>query len=380
MQPRSSTPPAEGRASLRALGFDGLRELVLSRGLPEYRFRQLARWLFDKGAETIDEMTDLPVDLRQDLARDYDVGSAVLVSRQDSRIDGASKYLFRLRDGGAVESVFMPTAKRVTLCISSQIGCTLDCIFCQTGRMGFHRNLAAHEIVEQIVPLWRRARGRRTRTNIVFMGMGEPLHNVREVVAACRLVADRLALNLGPKRITVSTAGVVPGIRRLAESGLGVRLAVSLNATTQSARERLRPRAAKTDLRELLRAARDYAERFRQRVTVEYVLLHGLNDLPEDADRLAALVAGGPFKINLIPYNPGAAPGLVRPTPGDVNRFAERLLPRAPAVTVRWSLGPDIAAACGQLHVEMEGGRKRTASPREGGGSRLGPAATPSNR
>jgi 23S rRNA (adenine2503-C2)-methyltransferase len=380
MQPPSRTLPATGRGSLRALGLDGLRELVVSRGLPEYRFRQIARWLFDKGAETFDEMTDLPNELRGDLARDYDLGSVALVSRQDSRVDGSSKYLFRLRDGGAVESVFMPTEKRVTLCISSQVGCTLDCVFCQTGRMGFRRNLEAHEIVEQIVPLWRRVRGSRTRTNIVFMGMGEPLHNVREVILACRLVGDALGFHLGPKRITVSTAGVVPGIRRLAESGLGVRLAVSLNATTQSARERLMPRAAKTDLRELLRAARDYGERFRDRVTVEYVLMHGLNDTPEDADRLIALVAGGPFKINLIPYNPGASDDLVRPTPADVDRFARRLLPRAPAVTVRWSLGPDISAACGQLCVETNGGRKRTASPREGGGSRLGPARAPSNR
>ncbi|MGH2570273.1 MAG: radical SAM protein, partial [bacterium] len=201
MQPPSRTPPAADRGSLRALGLDGLRELVISRGLPEYRFRQIARWLFDKGAETFDEMTDLPSELRGDLARDYDLGSFSLVSRQDSRVDGSSKYLFRLRDGGAVESLFMPTEKRVTLCISSQVGCTLDCVFCQTGRMGFRRNLEAHEIVEQIVPLWRRARAQRTRTNIVFMGMGEPLHNVREVILACRLVADTLGFHLGPKRI-----------------------------------------------------------------------------------------------------------------------------------------------------------------------------------
>ena len=192
MQPPSRTPPAADRGSLRALGLEGLRELVLSRGLPEYRFRQIARWLFDKGAETFDEMTDLPNELRGDLARDYDLGSIALVSRQDSRVDGSSKYLFRLRGGDAVESVFMPAEKRVTLCISSQVGCTLDCVFCQTGRMGFRRNLEAHEIVEQIVPLWRRARGSRTRTNIVFMGMGEPLHNVREVILACRLVGDTL--------------------------------------------------------------------------------------------------------------------------------------------------------------------------------------------
>jgi 23S rRNA (adenine2503-C2)-methyltransferase len=369
MQPHNDSPASAPRARLRTLGLDGLRGLVRDRGLPEYRFRQIARWLYDKGAETFEEMTDLSLELRRDLARDFELGTLEVVSRQDSRVDGSSKYLFRLRDGGAVEAVFMPTEKRVTLCISSQMGCTLDCIFCQTGRMGFHRNLEAHEIVEQLVPLWRRVRGTRTRTNIVFMGMGEPLHNVPEVVAACRLVSDPLGLNLGPKRITVSTAGVVPGIRRLAESGLGVRLAVSLNASSQAARERLMPRAAKTDLAELVRAARDYAERFRERVTIEYVLMHGVNDAPEDADRLAALLGGGPFKINLIPYNPGASEDLVRPSREQVDRFAQRLFPRSPAVTVRWSLGPDIAAACGQLRVETEQKAKRTASPREGGGS-----------
>ena len=236
-------------------------------------------------------MTDLSLELRRDLARDFELGTLEVVSRQDSRVDGSSKYLFRLRDGGAVEAVFMPTEKRVTLCISSQMGCTLDCIFCQTGRMGFHRNLEAHEIVEQLVPLWRRVRGTRTRTNIVFMGMGEPLHNVPEVVAACRLVSDPLGLNLGPKR------------------------------------------AAKTDLAELVRAARDYAERFRERVTIEYVLMHGVNDAPEDADRLAALLGGGPFKINLIPYNPGASEDLVRPSREQVDRFAQRLFPRSPAAS-----------------------------------------------
>ena len=372
MQPSSPLPPAPPRRpTLRALSLPELRQLTLSRGLPEYRYRQLARWLYDRGADSFEEMTDLSLELRRELSAEFELGALRVASRQDSRVDGSSKYLFRLQDGGAVESVFMPTEKRVTLCISSQMGCTLDCVFCQTGLMGFHRNLEAHEIVGQLVPLWKRVRGTRTRTNIVFMGMGEPLHNVGSVVDACRLVMDPLGLALGPKRITVSTAGVVPGIRKLAESGLGVRLALSLNATTQAARERLMPRAAKTALPALLDAARDYAHRFKSRVTMEYVLIHGVNDSLEDADRLASLVAGGPFKINVIPYNPGASPELVRPEAEQVDRFAQRLYPQAPAVTVRWSLGPDIAAACGQLHVETEPspGTKRTASPREGGGS-----------
>jgi 23S rRNA (adenine2503-C2)-methyltransferase len=247
----------------------------------------------------------------------------------------------------------MRTEKRVTLCISSQVGCTLDCVFCQTGLMGFQRNLEPSEIVGQVLPLWRDVRAMRTRTNIVFMGMGEPLHNVHRVIEACRLLVDPSGLGIGPKRITVSTAGVVPGIRKLAESGLGVRLALSLNAPNQSAREKIMPKAARTRLPEVLEAAREYARRFRSRVTLEYVLIQGVNDSEQDADQLAEIARGGPFKINVIPYNPGAAPDLVRPDRGSVNAFVDRLYPKAPVVTVRWSMGPDISAACGQLRVEV---------------------------
>jgi 23S rRNA (adenine2503-C2)-methyltransferase len=246
--------------------------------------------------------------------------------------------------------------------------------------MGFFRNLAANEIVGQVVPLWKRIRGLRTRTNIVFMGMGEPLHNADAVIEACRLLMDPLGFDLGPARITVSTAGVIPGIRKLAASGLDVRLAVSLNATTQSAREMLMPRAAKTRLPDLLKAAREYAERTRNRVTVEYVLMDGVNDSGEDADRLAALVRGGPFKINVIPYNPGASAALERPSRERVDWFAKRLWPQAPVVTVRWSQGPDIAAACGQLRTEVEGdprGGRRAEAPAAAGSPESEPGRDP---
>jgi 23S rRNA (adenine2503-C2)-methyltransferase len=336
---------------------------VLERGLPEFRYRQIARWLWDKGVEDIEEMTDLGKELRQELARDFVAGGLAVATRRDSALDESSKYLFRLADGGAVEAVLMPTERRVTLCVSSQVGCTLDCIFCQTARMGFFRNLAAHEILGQVVPLWKRIRDRRTRTNIVFMGMGEPLHNVAAVIEACRILLDPLGFGLGPGRITVSTAGVLPGIRRLLESGLGVRLAVSLNAPTQALRARLMPHAAKTPLPELMATARGYAEETGTRVTLEYVLMRGINDSDTDADRLGSLVRGGPFKVNVIPYNPGASPDLERPDRERVDAFARRLWPVAPVVTVRWSMGPDIAAACGQLRTEVDGPPRRGPRP-----------------
>ena len=351
------------RISLRAMDLDSLRALVKERGLPEYRYRQIARWLYDKAVGSLDEMTDLSRELRAELSRDWDVGGLEVVTRRRSAVDASSKWLFRLPGGGAVESVLMPTERRVTLCISSQVGCTLDCVFCQTGRMGFARNLDAHEIVGQVVPLWKEIRDLKGRTNIVFMGMGEPLHNADAVIGACRLLVDPLGLELSPRRITVSTAGALPGMRRLAGSGLGVRLAVSLNAPTQELREALMPRAAKIPLKELLRAARDYAHAVRARVTLEYVLMRDVNDTPAHADRLARLVKGGPFKVNLIPYNPGAAPELERPDRARVDAFASRLQGKVPVVTVRWSMGPDISAACGQLHTEMERSRAKREGP-----------------
>jgi 23S rRNA (adenine2503-C2)-methyltransferase len=341
------------RLDLRRLSLAELRAAVLAKGLPEFRYRQIARWLYDKGVESLSEMTDLSRELRDELSRDWEIAVPRIAAHVRSSQDGSEKVLFQFADGAAVESVLMPTEKRITLCISTQVGCTLDCAFCQTGRMGFSRNLRSHEIIAQILPLWRRIRDLRTRTNIVFMGMGEPLHNLREIRPSLRLLLDPLGLGLGPKRITVSTAGVVPGIRQLAATGFGVGLGISLNATTDSLRRRLMPRAARWSISQLLRSAREYAAATGTRVTFEYVLIRGLNDTPEDADRLARLTRGGPFKINLIPYNPGASEEFVRPERERVDSFAERLYPQAPTVTVRWSLGGDIAAACGQLRTRL---------------------------
>ncbi|MDP6460752.1 MAG: 23S rRNA (adenine(2503)-C(2))-methyltransferase RlmN [Gemmatimonadota bacterium] len=344
-----SEPALSPRPDLRSLSLAELQAAVSGLGLPEYRFRQIARWLFDRTATSFDEMTDLSLDLRAKLDRRFRLDELTTAAHRVSKVDGSEKFLFRLEDGASVESVLMTAARRITLCVSTQVGCTLDCVFCQTAGMGFERNLNQHEILGQILPLWRRVRDRKIRTNIVFMGMGEPLHNVDALLRALRILQSPLGLNFGPRRLTISTAGVLPGIRKLAASGVGVGLAISLNATTEEVRARLMPRAARTPIPDLMKAAAAYARDTKRRVTVEYVLIRGINDSDADAKRLMALVRNGPFKVNLIPYNPGASPELKRPDRARVDEFATILLPGSPAVTVRWSMGPDISAACGQL-------------------------------
>jgi 23S rRNA (adenine2503-C2)-methyltransferase len=257
--------------------------------------------------------------------------------------------VLELADGRVVECVSMHTDRRLTFCLSSQVGCALKCAFCATGLMGLERNLAAEEIVTQVLVMGDYHQWNDDRFNIVLMGMGEPLVNLPAVLSAIRILHDGHGLNLGLRRITVSTSGIVPQIRALAAARMPLGLAVSLHATTDELRDQLIPVNRRWPIHELLEAARDYGRESGRRVTLEYTLISGVNDSMEDADRLARFARELPSKINLIPYNP--VPGLAfqRPTPEAVERFAERLYPRAPAVTVRNTLGGEIWAACGQL-------------------------------
>jgi 23S rRNA (adenine2503-C2)-methyltransferase len=259
------------------------------------------------------------------------------------------KFVVALDDGSRVECVSMRTERRLTFCLSSQVGCALKCAFCATGLMGLKRNLTAAEIVAQIVVMGDFHGWRDDRFNLVYMGMGEPLANVEPVLESIRIVHDPHGLNLGARRITVSTSGVVPNLRRLAEAGLPVGLALSLHATRDDLRDELVPINRRWPLGELLPAAREYGRRTGRRVTLEYILLAGVNDGPDDATRLAAIARDLPSKINLIPYNP--VPGLPwkRPDQDAVQDFERRLQPIAPAVTVRQTMGGEIWAACGQL-------------------------------
>lgn len=353
------------KKDLRDLDLAEMEKLMRELGAEPYRARQLFAWVHGRGAVSFEEMTDLPRSLRLALAGRCRI-SQLRPNRQVAAADGLTrKYLLGLPDGQAVETVLMVYRRqrarnRVTACISSQVGCSLACRFCATGEVGFLRNLRPGELVGQVY-FWNRELaatdpGRRV-TNVVYMGMGEPLLNYEAVLKSIRLLSHPLGLNIGHRRITISTCGVVPAIYRLAEEGLPVRLAVSLHATEDGLRNKLLPINRRYPLAELLPACRYYVERTGRRVTFAYLLLAGINDGPADAQRLAALLRHIPCKVNLIPFNDVAGKEFRRPAPSRVRAFAAALSSRGLEVSIREERGAEIAAACGQLRgqvVEVE--------------------------
>lgn len=334
-------------AHLRDLPLEDMREMLIARGEPEYRFRQLCQWLYGKLACGFDEMTDLPKPLRVSLAASFHVENARPALSQVSQLDGTRKHLFELNDGNFIEAVLMRYEKRTTLCISTQVGCPLDCVFCETAKGRFRRNLTAGEMLDQICVLRREGGVEDKKVNVVFMGMGEPLLNLAHVSRALELLAETVS----PRRTTVSTAGIVPGLERLAALPRRPNLAVSLNATTQQQRERLMPVASRWTLDELIAALHRYPLERGRRITVEYVLLAGINDSDEDARRLPRLLRGLPVKVNLIPFNPDPLflAGFAAPDEPRIDAFAAAVAAAQVNVTVRWSKGREVAAACGQL-------------------------------
>jgi 23S rRNA (adenine2503-C2)-methyltransferase len=333
-------------------------ELVAGSGERPYRLRQLRDWVFRRLAASFDEMTDLPAGLRRRLAERYVLSALALEERAVSR-DGTEKFLWRLGDGREVESVSIPAARKRTFCISSQVGCPLACSFCATGKLGYTRQLTAGEIVDQVRILLRE-RGERAPTgpaarepNLVFMGMGEPLLNLRNLFPALASLNDGSFLNFGARRITVSTSGVAPRIAELAAFNPQIKLAISLHAPEDRLRDELVPLNRKYPLATLLRACRDFARTTGKRVTFEYIHLPGVNDLPAHPEQLRGLLEGMPSKINLIPYNP--IPGLPYRPPSEAEsaEFTVRLQAalRCP-VTLRRPRGRDIGGACGQLELE----------------------------
>ncbi len=353
MSPNPSAAPAGAAPSRPAnffgLGQTGLRDLMAAAGEPAYRSDQLLAWVYQRRVRDPDAMTNLPQALRRRLPELCDLELPSVESLLVNRAGDTHKFVLRLGDGERVECVSMQTDRRLTMCLSSQVGCALKCSFCATGLMGLRRNLDAGEIVAQVMLMGEHGGWQDERFNLVFMGMGEPLVNYEPLVAAIRVLREPLGLNLGARRITVSTSGVVPQMRRLAGERIPVGLALSLHATTDELRDTLVPINRRWPIAEVLAAAREYGLETGRRVTLEYTLIADVNDTPEDAERLSAFARGLPSKINLIPYNP--VPGLpwLRPSPERVAAFAGRLYPRAPAVTVRNTMGGEIWAACGQL-------------------------------
>ncbi len=347
------------RVDVKNLDMDGLRAFVMSLGDRGFRAKQLHKWIYQKDAASFDEMTDLSKSFRALLSR-----RAFISGLEPYRImdgdDGTRKFLFRLRDGYEIESVLIPEERRQTLCISTQVGCPLACSFCVTGLGGVKRNLVTAEIIGQVQAVRRRMPAGKRLSNIVVMGMGEPLLNYENVVRALRICLDDDGFGFSHRRITLSTAGVVPGIHRLARD-LPVNLAISLNAVTQSLREKIMPIARRYDLDALLDACRRYPLQRNKKLTFEYVLLKGLNDSLDDAKRLIRLLRGIQCIVNLIPYNENEWIGYRSPSREQVKRFQDVLIRSGMMASVRWSRGPDISAACGQLGASRVRDKTRTA-------------------
>ncbi len=356
-----------GRPDLRSLPLDLLGRLLAMLGEKPYRARQLYRWLHRRGAASLDEMTDLPAALRGALADRADVETLERAGEQRSA-DGTIKWRWRTRDGRLVESVYLPEEDRRTLCVSSQVGCAIGCTFCLTGTMGLARNLTPGEIVDQVHRANRRlvelgeGEGPRPLTNLVFMGMGEPLHNYERLKVALGLLLSEDGPNFSHRHVTVSTSGLVPQIRRLGEE-TEVKLAVSLNATTDEQRSALMPINRRYPIAELLRACREFPMKRGRRITFEYVLLGGVNDAEADAERLARLLRGIPAKVNLIPYNESPGLAFAAPDPRRVEAFQGILVARQITAVVRKNRGRDISAACGQLAAEGGPGDPRRRAP-----------------
>jgi 23S rRNA (adenine2503-C2)-methyltransferase len=344
------TPESELR-DLRDFSLDELEQVVAEAGERPFRAKQIARWLFQARVDSFDAMSDLSAALREYLKGHFKIGDGTIahVARAS---DGTRKLLLRLGDGEEIETVIIPTDKRITLCISSQAGCAMACEFCATARMGLHRNLTAGEIVAQIFAARRELGADEDLTNFVFMGMGEPLANYPRLIKTLRIMTSEWGMGISTRRITVSTVGLVPMMEKLAAE-IPVNIAVSLHATTNAMRDRLAPINKRYPLEELIDACRRLPIRRRDRITFEYVMLAGVNDSREDAQRLVRLLGPLRAKVNLIFFNPFAGSSLGASSRDKVEAFQAILHHGNLTATIRESRGLDIAAACGQLYAEQ---------------------------
>ncbi len=336
------------KANIKDLSLKEFEAYLGEHSQPSYRARQVWQWLYQKRATAFAEMTNLSASLRSRLVDDFSI-SRLKILRRAVAEDGTVKFLFRLADGRSIESVLIPEVKRLTLCISTQVGCAFGCSFCATALMGLQRNLQAAEILDQILEAARWVPGERRITHVVLMGMGEPLANYAHTVKALEVMTDTSwGMGISPRRITVSSVGLVPQIRKLMEE-TRINLAISLHAPTDELRGRLMPVNRKYSLQQLMDCCRSLPIPRRKRITFEYVLLRGVNDSVDDGRRLCELLKGIKCKVNVIPFNPHEGSAYERPSEADVVRFQQVLHSHGVQVNVRRPRGDDIQAACGQL-------------------------------
>ena len=351
-------PAADSAPDIAELELKELEALFVDLQIPAFHARQVFQWIWKRGVTDFEAMSDLGKSLRARLAREFVVRTPAVVKRDVSE-DGTQKFVLKMQDGRQIESVFIPDTPAQTFCISTQVGCAMGCAFCLTGKMGLIRHLSAGEIAGQVRVL-AHALGL-TEFNIVLMGMGEPLHNYDATMKALRIINDPRGLAVGPRRVTLSTVGLVPMLERLAQEELMPNLAISLHAATEEQRAAIVPPTKKYSLHDIIEVARRFPLTKRSRITFEYVMLAGVNDRLEDARRLARLLTGIKAKVNLIPLNAAAGIPFDRPADRQVDDFARTLAERGITVSVRKSRGRDIRAACGQLIVE---GQKRSVGQR----------------
>jgi 23S rRNA (adenine2503-C2)-methyltransferase len=344
--------------TLKGLTLPEIREYFISRGEASFRAEQVFKWMYGDMVDDFDKMNNLPKSLRNKLTERLIIDTLGYSTNEISSSIGTKKYIFETNEGNKIESVVIPERKRTTLCISTQVGCPLDCKFCATGLMGYKKNLTAGEIFDQF-KLASKDYKESDITNIVYMGMGEPLLNFKETVKSLQIFAEELTTGISLKKITVSTAGIAPKIKELQETGLKVKLAFSLHSCFEDIRNKIMPINKKYSLKENVEALKSYAMNTKTRITFEYVMLDGINDRDEDIKALARLMSTIPSKLNIIPFNslehmhPSGLAGKLKSTPIErIHKFAEKLREKKITVMLRNTQGDDIAAACGQLAIK----------------------------
>jgi 23S rRNA (adenine2503-C2)-methyltransferase len=337
----------DGRIDVKSLSLAELEAEVVALGLDRFRALQMYKWLWQRGVESFDEMTNIARPVRAQLAERFHIATLKVAALQKS-IDGTHKFLWETDDGLRIESVLIPDDDRMTLCVSSQVGCAMACTFCLTGDLGLRRNLRPSEIANQPLQVRKQLEATHRISNIVMMGMGEPLHNLDNLLPALEIYLDEQGLGFSHRKVTVSTVGLVPQLQRLCDAS-PVNLAVSLNATTEEQRRQVMPITRKYGMQALLDACRELPLPYTKRITFEYVMMAGFNDSPEDAARLVRLMRGIRSKVNLIPYNENPERDIRRPTDKVVKAFQHHLVTHGIQASVRVTRGRDISAACGQL-------------------------------